>query len=166
MNMRLHFYNLNILPLQLYRAVCRITETLNHVNGLDIDIYRTMFMFCAIVHDSKFFFAENFQEFENYAKQNAQIDMKCGRCMYVLNSIFNFNKIWKQKSNYFIMGTFHAPPPPTQCYLGTHMLVPSFWSTPYLRTANISKPPFRGHFAGFSCLGDPPKSGKMLNVPP
>ena len=43
---------------------------------------------------------------------------------------------------------------------------PFFESTPYLRTANISEPPFRGLFAGFSCLGDPPKSGKMLNVPP
>ena len=47
------------------------------------------------------------------------------------------------------------------------MLVPSFSeSTPYLRTAKISETPFCGLFAGFSGLGDPPKSGKMLNVPP
>ena len=37
---------------------------------------------------------------------------------------------------------------------------------PYLRTDNISEPPFRGLFAGFSCLGDPPKSKTLLNLPP
>ena len=59
------------------------------------------------------------------------------------------------------------PGPPTQCYLGYAICsYPFFESTPYLRTANISEPPFRGLFACFSCLGDPPKSGKMLNVPP
>ena len=37
---------------------------------------------------------------------------------------------------------------------------------PYLRTDKISEPPFRGLFAGFSCLGDPPKSKTLLNIPP
>ena len=38
-------------------------------------------------------------------------------------------------------------------------------STPYRRTANISGRAFRGLFAGFSCLDDPPKSGTLFNVP-
>ena len=44
-----------------------------------------------------------------------------------------------------------GPPPPTQCYLGYALCsYPLFESTPYLRTANISKPTFCGLFAGFS----------------
>ena len=58
------------------------------------------------------------------------------------------------------------PPPHSELFRVRICSYPLFESTPYLRTANISEPPFRGLFAGFSCLGDPPKSGKMLNVPP
>ena len=47
------------------------------------------------------------------------------------------------------------------------MLVPSLWKHPPISgTDNISEPPFRWFFAGFSCLGDPPKSKTLLNVPP
>ena len=42
-------------------------------------------------------------------------------------------------------------------------LFPPFKSTPYLRLAKKFEPPFRGLFTGFSCLGDPPKSGTLLN---
>ena len=63
-----------------------------------------------------------------------------------------------------------GPPPPPHphsvLFRVRICLFPLFESTPYLRTANISEPPFRGLFAGFSCLGDLPKSWKMLNVPP
>ena len=48
------------------------------------------------------------------------------------------------------------PPPPTQYYLGyAHACSLPLKAPPYLRTDNISEPPFRGLFAGFSCLGDP-----------
>ena len=58
--------------------------------------------------------------------------------------------------------------PPTQYYLGYA----------YARSLPLKAPPplspdwqhfwtpFRGLFAGFSCLGDPPKSKTLLNVPP
>ena len=59
------------------------------------------------------------------------------------------------------------PPPPHSVLFRVRIcLFPPFESTPYLRTDNISEPPFRGLFAGFSCLGDPPKSKTLLNVPP
>ena len=61
----------------------------------------------------------------------------------------------------------HGPAPPHSVLFRVRICsFPLFESTPYLRTANISEPPFRGLFAGFSCLGDPPKSWKMVNVPP
>ena len=57
------------------------------------------------------------------------------------------------------------PPPPHSVLFRVRIcLYPLFEKTP--STANISKPPFRGLFTGFSCLGDPPKSGTLLNVPP
>ena len=59
------------------------------------------------------------------------------------------------------------PPPPTQYYLGyAYACSLPLKAPPYLRTDKISEPPFRGLFAGFSCLGDPPKSKTLLNVPP
>ena len=59
------------------------------------------------------------------------------------------------------------PPPPTQYYLGyAYACSLPLKAPPYLRTDKISEPPFRGLFAGFSCLGDPPKSRTLLNVPP
>ena len=63
-------------------------------------------------------------------------------------------------------GSLRSWPPHSVLFRVRICSYPLFESTPYLRTANISEPPFRGLFAGFSCLGDPPKSGKMLNVPP
>ena len=65
------------------------------------------------------------------------------------------------------LGFAPGPPPPHSVLFRLRICsFPLFESTPYLRTANIFEPPFRGLFAGFSCLGDPPKYGKMLNVPP
>ena len=60
------------------------------------------------------------------------------------------------------------PPPPPHSVLFRVRICsfPPFESTPYLRTDTISEPPFRGLFAGFSCLGDPPKSKTLLNLPP
>ena len=59
------------------------------------------------------------------------------------------------------------PPPPTQYYLGyAYACSLPLKAPPYLRTDKISEPPFRGLFAGFSCLGDPPESKTLLNVPP
>ena len=59
-----------------------------------------------------------------------------------------------------------APAPPTQYYLGyAYACSLPLKAPPYLRTDKISEPPFRGLFAGFSCLGDPPKSKTLLNVP-
>ena len=59
------------------------------------------------------------------------------------------------------------PPPPHSVLFRVRIcLFPPFESTPYLRTDKISEPPFRGLFAGFSCLGDPLKSKTLLNVPP
>ena len=58
------------------------------------------------------------------------------------------------------------PPPPTQYYLGyANACSLPLKAPPYLRTDKISEPPFRGLFAGFSCLGDPLKSKTLLNVP-
>ena len=54
-----------------------------------------------------------------------------------------------------------SPQPPTQYYLGyAYARSLPLKAPPYLRTDNISEtpPPFRGLFAGISCLGDPPKS--------
>ena len=60
-----------------------------------------------------------------------------------------------------------APPPPTQYCLGyAYACSLPLKAPPYLRTDKISDPPFRGLFAGFSCLGDPPRSKTLLNVPP
>ena len=60
-----------------------------------------------------------------------------------------------------------APGPPTQYYLGyAYARSLPLKAPPYLRTDKISEPPFLGLFAGFSCLGDPPKSRTLLNVPP
>ena len=57
------------------------------------------------------------------------------------------------------------PPPPTQYYLGyAYACSLPLKAPPYLRTDNMTEPPFRGLFAGFSCLGDPPKSKTLLNV--
>ena len=59
------------------------------------------------------------------------------------------------------------PGPPTQYYLGyAYACSLPLKAPPYLRTDKISEPPFRGLFAGFSCLGDRPKSKTLLNVPP
>ena len=59
------------------------------------------------------------------------------------------------------------PPPPTQYYLGyEYARSLPLKAPPYLRTDKISEPPFRRLFAGFSYLGDPPKSRTLLNVPP
>ena len=64
----------------------------------------------------------------------------------------------------FVHGFF--PGPPTQYYLGyAYACSLPLKAPPYLRTDKISEPPFRGLFAGFSCLGDPPKSKTLLNVP-
>ena len=70
-------------------------------------------------------------------------------------------------SSWNYVPTNNPPPPPHSVLFRVRICsFPLFESTPYLRTANISKPPFRGLFAGFSYLGDPPKSWKMLNVTP
>ena len=62
---------------------------------------------------------------------------------------------------------YSLPGPPTQYYLGyAYARSLPLKAPPYLRTDNISEPPFRGLFAGFSCLGDPPKSKTLLNLPP
>ena len=55
-------------------------------------------------------------------------------------------------------------PPPTHLGYAYACSLP-LKAPPYLRTDKISEPPFRGLFAGFSCLGDPPKSKTLLNVP-
>ena len=61
----------------------------------------------------------------------------------------------------------HGPRPPHSILFRVRIcLFPPSESTPYLRTDKISEPLFRGLFAGFSCLGDPPKSKTLLNVPP
>ena len=66
-----------------------------------------------------------------------------------------------------VRGKFPPPPPPHSVLFRVRIcLFPPFESTPSLRTDKISEPPFRGLFAGFSCLGDPPKSKILLNVPP
>ena len=59
-----------------------------------------------------------------------------------------------------------APAPHSVLFRVRICSYPFFECTPYLRTANISEPPFRGLFACFSCLGDPPKSGKMPQCTP
>ena len=69
--------------------------------------------------------------------------------------------------SYDIMPKAPGPPPPTQYYLGyAYARSLPLKAPPYLRTDKISEPPFRGLFAGFSCLKDPPKSRTLLNVPP
>ena len=59
------------------------------------------------------------------------------------------------------------PPPPTQYYLGyAYACSLPLKAPPYLRTDKISEPPFRGLFAGFSCLGDPPLNPKHCSMYP
>ena len=59
------------------------------------------------------------------------------------------------------------PPPPHSVLFRVRIYARSlpFKAPPYLRTDKIFEPPFRGLFAGFSCLKDP-KSRTLLNVPP
>ena len=53
-----------------------------------------------------------------------------------------------------------GPPPPHSVLFRVRIYACSLplKAPPYLRTDKISEPPYRGLFAGFSCLGDPPKS--------
>ena len=67
---------------------------------------------------------------------------------------------------YDTLSLFLPRPPHSVLFRVRVCLYPLFEKTPYLSTANISEPPFRGLFTGFSCLGDPPKSGTLLNLPP
>ena len=88
--------------------------------------------------------------------------LRLERCLS-LWGINGMNGAW-----YSIVNTDVKPrPPPNSVLFRVHIcLFPPFESTPpppYLRTDTISEPPFRGLFAGFSCLGDPPKSKKLLN---
>ena len=47
------------------------------------------------------------------------------------------------------------------------MLVPSLWKHPPISgLTKFLNPPFAGSSQAFSCLGDPPKSKTLLNVPP
>ena len=63
-----------------------------------------------------------------------------------------------------IITSASIPPPPPPHSVLFRVRICLF--PPFERTDNISEPPFRGLFAGFSCLGDPPKSKTLLNVPP
>ena len=66
-----------------------------------------------------------------------------------------------------VLAIVPPPPSPTQYYLGyAYARSLPLKAPPYLRNAKISEPTFRGIFAGFSCLADPPESGTLLNVPP
>ena len=77
----------------------------------------------------------------------------------------NFHWIGTHDETPKFLGILPAPPPPppTQCYLGYAYACSLFLkATPIWGLPTFPNPPF----AGFSCLGDPPKSWKMLNVPP
>ena len=56
------------------------------------------------------------------------------------------------------VGLSRLPPPPLHLGYAYARSLP-LKAPPCLRTAKMSEPLFRGLFAGFSCLGDPPKSG-------
>ena len=84
-------------------------------------------------------------------------------------TVFNLDSklVTASNVNLIVCSCAPAPPPPTQYYLGyAYACSLPLKAPPYLRTDNMSEPPFRGLFAGFSCLGDPPKSKTLLNVPP
>ena len=78
------------------------------------------------------------------------------------------------RANLFTSFVFDTrpPPPPTQCYLGYAYARTLFLKAPHPLSEDCQhfRTPlsraFRGLFAGFSCLGDPLKSRKMLNEPP
>ena len=62
-----------------------------------------------------------------------------------------------------------GPPPPHSVLFRVRICsFPPFESTPppISGLTKFLNPPFHGLFAGFSCLGDPPKSKTLLNVPP
>ena len=67
-------------------------------------------------------------------------------------------------------GQYSARPPHSVLFRVRICLFPLFESTPYLRTANISEPPFRGLFAGFSrafpALETPLNTVKWSMYPP
>ena len=86
---------------------------------------------------------------------------------YRWRSLSNLKKKQIAGAGETTLGARPPPPPHSVLFRGTHMLVPSLWKhPPILRTDKYSEPPFRGLFAGFSCLKDPPKSRTLLNVPP
>ena len=72
-----------------------------------------------------------------------------------------------QKGYYIFSEVGCKPGPPTQCYLRYAYACPLFFeSTPYLRTANISVPPFRGLYADFPALETPLHHEKCSMYPP
>ena len=77
---------------------------------------------------------------------------------------------WYEKTllfNSYVVVFVPAPPPPHSVLFRVRIcLFPPFESTPLSPDWQNSEPPFRGLFAGFSCLGDPPKSKTLLNITP